>query len=394
MKVVKLEAIPVRIPYQRMETSSLIARGGVADVLVKVTTEDGIVGWGECTRAADVPGIESAVNAMAPLVVGRDAWDREIMQRDLAVHAVWAFQPMTANFAFAGIDMALWDACGKACGQPLYRLFGGAMREEVDYFYYMEWGTPKEIARQAKDGVKKGYRVYYIKAGVDEKKEESMLEALRGGIGPEGKIRIDVNQAWDMPTAMRLLPRWHDKFVLDFVEAPVRIDPIENHLDLMKQVDVPICVNEGLWREADAWRIIKSRAGHYLCFSQYWVGSPSRWHMMCHAGHQEGWLVCKHTHGEFGLTAAAGQHIMLTIPNACLGHQQTAQLMEDDILTERIPIADAPRWGRIDKPGLGVEVDKDKVAKYQHAYRKHGEFPTYARKVATGTVNEKDEHLS
>ncbi len=184
MKVVKLEAIPVRIPYKRVEASSLIARGGVADVLVKVTTEDGIVGWGECTRAADVPGIESAVNAMAPLVVGRSAWDRELMQRDLAVYAVWAFQPMTANFAFAGIDMALWDACGKACGQPLYRLFGGAMREEVDYFYYMEWGTPKEIARQAKDGVKKGYRVYYIKAGVDEKKEEAMLEALRDGIGP------------------------------------------------------------------------------------------------------------------------------------------------------------------------------------------------------------------
>jgi len=162
----------------------------------------------------------------------------------------------------------------------------------------------------------------------------------------------------------------------------VRIDPIENNLDLMKRVDVPICVNEGLWREADAWRIIKSRAGHYLCFSSYWVGSLARWHMLCHAGHMEGWLVCKHTHGEFGLAAAAGQHIMLTIPNACLGHQQTAQMMEDDILTERIPIADGPRWGRLDGPGLGVEVDEDKVAKYHADYRKHGEFPTYVGKVA------------
>lgn len=49
---------------------------------------------------------------------------------------------MTASFAFAGIDMALWDACGRARGQPLYRLFGGAMRQEVEYFYWMEWGTP------------------------------------------------------------------------------------------------------------------------------------------------------------------------------------------------------------------------------------------------------------
>jgi L-alanine-DL-glutamate epimerase-like enolase superfamily enzyme len=288
---------------------------------------------------------------------------------------------MTGNFAFAGIDMALWDLCGKACGQPLYRLFGGAMRENVDYFYYMEWGTPKEIERQAKEGVRKGYSAYYIKAGVDEKREEGMLEALRHAIGPAGLIRIDVNQAWTLPQAARILKHWHRKFVIDFVEAPVRIDPVENHLDLMRQVKAPICVNEGLWREADAWRIIKSRCGQYLCFSTYWVGSLSRWHMMCHAGHQEGWLVCKHTHGEFGLAAAAGQHILLTIPNACLGHQQTAQIMADDILVERIPIADGPLWGRIDKPGLGVTVDEDKVARYHADYRKLGDFPTYAGKA-------------
>ena len=141
MKIVKLEAIPVRIPYKRVEASSLIARSGVCDVLVKVTTEDGLVGWGECTRAADTAGIESAVNVMAPLVVGRSAWDKEQIHRDLAIPALWAFQPMTGNFAYAGIDMALWDVCGKAAKQPLYRLFGGAAREEVDYFYYMEWGT-------------------------------------------------------------------------------------------------------------------------------------------------------------------------------------------------------------------------------------------------------------
>jgi L-alanine-DL-glutamate epimerase-like enolase superfamily enzyme len=382
MKIVKLEAIPVRIAYKHVESSSLIARGGVADVLVKLTTADGLVGWGECTRAADVPGIESAVKAMAPLIVGRSAWDKEAIQRDLAIHAVWAFQPMTANFAYAGIDMAMWDVCGKAMGQPLYRLLGGAMRDEVDYYYYTKWGTPAEMKRQGQDGRKRGYTCYYMKTGVDEKREEEMLEALRDGIGPEGRIRIDTNQAWSMPDAIRILKRWHARYVIDFCEAPVRIDPVENHLDLMKQVDVPLCVNEGLWREADAWRIIKSRAGHYLCFSQYWVGSLLRWHMLCHAAHLEGWLVCKHTHGEFGLTAAAGQHVMLAIPNACLGHQQTAQIMEDDILVERIPIIDKPRWGRIDKPGLGVTVDEDKVARYHADYRRHGEFPTYAGKVA------------
>jgi L-alanine-DL-glutamate epimerase-like enolase superfamily enzyme len=382
MKVVKLEKFTVRVPYKRVEASSLINRGGVTDVIVKLTADNGLVGWGECTRAADTAGIESAVNSMAPLVVGRDPWDKEAIHRDLGVYAVWAFQPMTGNFAFAGIDMALWDLCGKECGQPLYRLFGGAMREEVDYFYYMEWGSAKEIERQAGDGVRRGYRAYYIKAGVDEKQEEEMLEALRQGIGPAGKIRIDVNQAWTLPQAVRLLKRWHARFDLDFVEAPVRIDPVENMLDLRRQVEVPLCVNEGLWREADAYRIIKSRCGDYLCFSPYWVGSLGRFHGLIQASHLEGWQVCKHTHGELGLTAAAGQHMMLTAPNACLGHQQTAQLMEDDILTERLPIADGPRWGRIEKPGLGVEIDEDKLMRYHEAYRRHGEFPTYVGKFA------------
>jgi glucarate dehydratase len=61
----------------------------------------------------------------------------EAILRDVFVAGGWQFQAMTGNFAFAGIDMALWDLCGKACGQPLYRLFGGAVRDTVDYFYYL-----------------------------------------------------------------------------------------------------------------------------------------------------------------------------------------------------------------------------------------------------------------
>src|SRR5262245_39010975 len=102
MNIAKLETSIVRVPYRRAETSSLINRGGVTDVIVKLTTEEGLIGWGECTRAADVVGIESAVRAMAPLVVGRDSWDKEAIHQDLALQALWAFQPMTGNFAFAG----------------------------------------------------------------------------------------------------------------------------------------------------------------------------------------------------------------------------------------------------------------------------------------------------
>jgi L-alanine-DL-glutamate epimerase-like enolase superfamily enzyme len=311
------------------------------------------------------------------VVLGRDPWDREAIHRDLNVAGLWNFQAMTGNFAYAGIDMAMWDLCGKQAGEPLYRLLGGALREEVDYFYYLEWGNASEIEAQAKAGVARGYGVFYLKVGVDTAAETAMLDALRKAIGPARKIRIDANMAWSMPDAARILGDWHARFGLDFVEAPVDVDPVENMLELQRRVSVPLCANEGLWRAADAYRVIKSRCCDYLCFSPYWVGSIGRFHALAWMAHLEGLLVCKHTHGELGLAAAAGQHLMLAAPNATTGHQQTAQMMEDDILFERIPIIDGPRWGRIDRPGLGVGVDEAKLARYHEAYRVHGEFPPY-----------------
>jgi glucarate dehydratase len=219
--------------------------------------------------------------------------------------------------------------------------------------------------------------VFYLKVGVDEQAEEAMLAAVRRVIGPHRKIRVDVNQSWTVPQAARLLNAWHQKFDIDFVEAPVPIDPVELMLDLKQRVAVPLCVNEGLWREADAHRIISSRCGDYLCFSSYWVGSLRRFQWLCQAARAQGWQVCKHTHGELGLAAVAGQHMMLTLHNACDGHQQTAQFMADDILIDPLPIATGPQWGPIDAPGLGVEVDEAKLARYHRDYLEQGEFPPY-----------------
>jgi hypothetical protein len=73
---------------------------------------------------------------------------------------------------------------------------------------------------------------------------------------------------------------------------------------------------------------------------------------------------------------------MLASPNTAGGNQQTAQFMEDDILVERLPIADGPAWGSIDRPGLGVEVDVAKLMRFDQSYRKLGDFPTYAGKTS------------
>jgi len=106
-----------------------------------------------------------------------------------------------------------------------------------------------------------------------------------------------------------------------------------------------------------------------------------------HLAHHAGQIVCKHTHGELGIAAAASQHMMLTAPNADIGNQQTAQMMADDVLKTRIPIADGPEWGRIEGPSLGVEVDEDKVRTYHEAFLRDGEFTPYGDRFSRRQTN-------
>lgn len=377
MKITALDTWIVSVPYLHDEISSRVARGGVTDTIVRLTADNGLIGWGECTTGPDVASIEQAVRSAAPFVVGRDPWQNEAIARDFFRTGLWDHRPQTGNFALAGIDQALWDLCGKECGQPLYRLFGGALRDEVDYFYYLARGTPDDVARQASDGRRRGYTCFYLKVGLDERAETEMLAALRATIGPECKIRVDSNQAWNVPQAVRLLTRWNDAFEIDFSEAPVPIDPVDNMRDVRAKVPVALCANEGLGRVEDALRVIRSRCADVLCFSSYWVGSLRNFLTLSWNAHWEGQRICKHTHGEIGIAAAAGQHALLAIPNAIEGAQQTAALMEGDILTEPVPIATGPKWGKIERPGLGVDVDMAKLEHYHECYRRDGQFLPY-----------------
>jgi glucarate dehydratase len=164
MKIVKFETFPLSIAYSHAERSARVQRGGVSDVIVKLTADNGLIGWGESCSGADTASITAALGSMAPFVLGADPWDSEAIAHAVFKTGLWDYRAMTGNFAFAGIDMALWDLCGKECGKPIYRLFGGAMRPEVDYFYYLAQATPDGIAEQCRDGVARGYRCFYLRS--------------------------------------------------------------------------------------------------------------------------------------------------------------------------------------------------------------------------------------
>ena len=376
MNVAAIETTIVSVPYLHREVSSQVARDGVTDILVRVETDDGAVGWGESCSGADAASVEAAVKAMAPFVIGRDPWNREAMRADLFTHGLWQFRTGTGNFAWAGLDMALFDLCGRAAGQPLYRLLGGLRRSEVSYFYYLARGTDEVMQAQCAQGVAQGYETFYLKVGIEAEADIAMVATARAALGPGPRLRLDANGAWSVPEALRILGRMaeHD---IDLVEQPVRDHPVGQLAEVRARLPMPVCANEGMWSEAEAYARIRARQADVYCFSPYWVGSIGAFHRLAHVAHLEGLQVCKHTHGELGLAAAAGQHVLLTLPNIVEGHQQTAHVMGSDILTAPLPIATAPKWGVPAGVGLGVEVDPDAVRDAARRYELEGQFLPY-----------------
>lgn len=376
MKILKLEFFPVSVPYTHREVSSLVNRDGVTDIVVKATTDNGLVGWGESCSGADVGSVLGALRAMAPFVIGCSPWESERIRQELWHRGIWSWRQHTACFAYPGIDMALWDICGKACGEPLYNLFGGKTRERASYFFYCSQGTNDHIAAQAREGLAKGFRVFYLKVGLDIEAELEMVRTLRQTIGPEAKIRLDANAAWRVNEALRNLARL-DKFDIDFIEQPVVQDPLAGMQEVRGRGDVAVSANEGLWTPEDAVRQMTGRTADVYCFSPYFAGSLAQFQRLCWLAHYQGLEICRHTHGELGITATACHHILLTLPNVVEGNQQTAHLMTDDIVTEEIPITNGPEWGVPEGPGIGVDIDPEKLARYHALYLERGQFQPY-----------------
>jgi glucarate dehydratase len=376
MRVATLEATPVSFPYVHREVSSLVARDGVTDVIIRIETDDGCVGWGEACSGADVVSVEAAIHAMEPFVLGSDPWHREAIQHQLYQHGLWQFRAGTANFAWAGIDMALADVAARAAGLPLYKLFGGLRRKEASYFYYLARGTSDDLSEQCRAGLRAGFDTFYLKVGVDPAADLAMVEAVRDALGSGPRLRLDANGAWSGPQASRLLGAMAE-YDIDFVEQPVRHDPVNHLAELRGRVPMPVCANEGLWSEADAYARIVARQADVYCFSPYWVGSLAAFQRLAYVAHLEGLQVCKHTHGELGIAAVACHHLLLTLPNGVEGHQQTAHLMAGDVLSDPLPIARGPRWGVPEGVGLGVEPAAEAIADGHRLYELEGQFLPY-----------------
>ena len=356
-----------------------MARDGVSDVLVKVTTEDGLVGWGEACCGADTASVDAAVEAMAPFVVGRDPWNRDAMRRDAFTHGLWQFRAGTGNFAWAGIDMALWDLCGRACGQPLWRLLGGLLEPEATYFYYLRAASARASPRRSPTGSRGVRRL--LPQG----------RAGRRGGPPDG--RAGTRGARHRASAAAGRER---RLVAPAGAAQPRSDGRARHglrraARARPPEAMPRCGAARRWPSAPTRPSgpkprrprIRMRQADVYCLSGYWVGGIAAFQRMAWAA-----------------TPRVSRSASTRTASSAWRPRRPPRLPDDperrgwppaDRLPDgaRHPRASrcrsrGPRWGTIEGPGLGVEVDEDAVAEAAARYRREGSTRRGSRSRSRG----------
>lgn len=374
----KIELFPISIAYDHCEVSAQVNRGGVSDIVVKMHTSDGLIGWGECCSGADIYSVLHAAKAMMPFIIKRSPWELDAMRKEVYWDGLWQFRKGTANFAWTGFEMAILDIQGKMAKQPLYALLGGKIRETVDYFYYLSQGSTESLVEQCQDGLSKGFSVFYLKVGLDIQRELTMVKVIRDTIGMENKIRLDANTAWTLPQAKKYFFLL-DEYDIEFVEGAI-VSDCDAMCELKKhQYRTGICMNEGLWTTEDTLERIAALSCDYLNYSPYWVGSFFDFKFLSALAAMKGIPTCKHTHGEFSIAAMACQHTLLNLPCITDGNQQTAYLMKDDIAQQPIPISKGAKWGVPEGVGLCISIDEDKLLFYAKKFDSIGQFLPYGK---------------
>jgi muconate cycloisomerase len=372
MKVTDVRTKILSVPYHSSDRWSGGSNGGLTTVLVYVDTDEGLTGIGEANGDRSAAAVAVAIDAMKPLIVGRSPFEIEATVSDIFQRGKWRNVRPFANQAVAGIEIALWDIVGKACGQPVVNLFGGPVRNEVDYFFYLQQSDPENMVEEASKAWADGYHVIYLKIGVDDDEEVKTVRALREALGTEPKIRVDANEAWSPGHAVAMIERLAP-FDIDFVEQPVGARDLDGLARVRAASSVPIAANQSAFTHFDVLEVIKRGAADVIVTGPHQAGGLFQLKKIAAMAETAGLPLNRHAVGELGVGALAGLHVSASIVNLTDGNQTHHQLLVDDILAEPLEF----KGGCLsipDLPGIGAVLDEEKVEKYEQLYETQGQY--------------------
>ncbi|MDQ3890166.1 MAG: mandelate racemase/muconate lactonizing enzyme family protein [Actinomycetota bacterium] len=375
MTIVDVRLTPVSVPFTHEETWAYGRRRGITNVLVEVESDEGVgigeaVGW-------PTPDVALAVLADArPLLLGRDAARIEELLGDLYLRRGWHYFRHAAGCAFAGIEMALWDLVAKAAGLPLHVLFGGAVRECVPYYWYVPAGTHADMAACAREGIAQGFDTLYLKVGFEPGGTVDEARAVREAVGPEPRLRVDANEAWSAAEAVARI-RELEPLGLEFVEQPVSMYDLGALAEVQERVSVPVAANQTTWDEFATLDVLERGLASVVVTDPHQLGGLSRFRKVVAAAEVADTPVVKHSFGDLGVSTVAAAHVLATAPNCGLAHQTHYQLLADDVIAGGVPPLVDGSLVLPAGPGIGVELDSDRVGEHAARFRREGVFSPY-----------------
>jgi L-alanine-DL-glutamate epimerase-like enolase superfamily enzyme len=365
MKITRIETYDIALKLKKPFKNANMIREKSSNTVVKIETDEGISGYGSATFAHFFAGetqgsVHYAVDRLlSPALTGSDPTNIASLvdKMDLII--------VGNPFAKATVEMALWDIKGKALGVPVCDLFGGSRRRSIPVNHSLSYGSVDEMTQQALEHVGHGFaalKIYCGREGIGPDLER--IRAIRRAVGTEVDLYVELNQRWDFKTTLRLLPKLVDLDIL-FLEQPISSCLYREMRILRERSPIPIAVDESVFSPRDvAWAADEGVADIVNIY-------------VLKAGGMLNARSALDVADAVGLDAFIGSFNELSISNMASAHLSATikalnypcylvgpSLYEEDIVLEPVTIKDG-MLHLSDRPGLGVEVDEDKLRKFQ-----------------------------
>lgn len=360
-----LETFVVPVPFRHSFVIGSGPVGGAAatgDVIfVKITTGDGVVGWGE-QRALPSWSYETADtitsvidNELAPLLIGADPFAIEAFHR----RADRALSPSVSNgfpFARAAVDLALHDLAGRLAGVPVHALLGGAVESELELCSAIGIDTPEAMADRVRSS--SAYHAYKIKIRGDIDADVAAIRAITEPAA--GKpIWLDANQSYRPSSLHQLLRAVGDVPNLYCVEQPVPSTDWAGMIRIRERTDLPLAIDEGSFTAADLARSAVLGAADLVVIKIGKAGGLRQALRTAAVAKAYGMEILSSGLTDCGIGFAAALHLFslleLALPAELNGPELLTELYVDGLEIDNA-IATVPTG-----PGLGVEVDEDRI---------------------------------
>lgn len=364
MKITRVESFFVAIPFEHGAPKPKQGAGGIRTTLdavyVRVETDAGLTGWGECFGFNACPVTDFAIRkVVGPMAVGRDCDDIDAIMFDLhkRVQSMGRNSPLI--FALSGIDIALWDIAGQAKGLPVHRLLGsdGSTTRVEAYASLQRLETPEYVRKVCGEVLRRGYR--------NVKLHERTVEAVaaaREALGAGFPLMLDTNCQWSLPQAIEMAQRLKP-YGLAWLEEPVfPPDDYKALAALRKATDIPVAAGENLGNLLDCDRILDSQAVDVVQPDPTKIGGITECWKAVRMALSRGVKVEPHS-PLYGPGLAATLHMIAAMPQPCL-----AEFYYADLAVSPLGQAAIPQNGFLNVPqgpGLGIDVDVAALEKYR-----------------------------